>query len=529
MLDGIATITLQLDREECVRGESVFFDIVLENTSKSPIAGLPLFTDEDPGVHLTADGPGGPSRATRLSAEQRDGVHRHEPTHEPEAVTLGPGKKMVLRDDVLSWFGELEPGTYTLRAHHRFEMESAPVTLKVSPAAPVFASTPHFAAQSPLAPMTAAWVHQPKNHSAVLFYQQQSPTLPRNPVHGPRVAELEEPVRLFAAAAPDSAVKQGHLVWLDDRGRLQVAFVDVGNPRIRPAHEVKTPFAGELLNTPLSMLNGSVFIPIVDESRENVAVLEVQPDGTATPYLLKLDSGTPMGPYCCFWEYDKRMHLAWAAQHGREIRVARLDLSDPASGFIVRSAHVSDDPVLWIESYLDLSSKPGTGTYFEHQVSPDQKGQPTAPPGPRHMLWCVTQAAGGLSSTRVDLHDNVVTPAGVLPTADLKEPRVLSSVVMYHKYDLALLIADARDQLYYGSTSLGQIEPLGKLLGQEITLREFPGLITASRQGSYAWVYLRYVNQKSSIAYARLEPKDKQDPVERHQAAKPGPRSKRRP
>lgn len=521
----LITISMVIEHSACIRGESVYFRMVLENISKETINDLPDFTPDNLSVTLTVERKDEQRTANQLSWQERDGVHEHGPD-DPVTVNLGRGQKFSLRDDLLSWFGELPPGTYKVWATYSgrmLDVESTPVELKVLPASPLFASTPRYAAAGPSAARTAAWVHK-QAEGELLFYEQRSSTLPRNPLHGIRAAEIKKsktPTELFAAILPVGTVSEGHILWFDDRNRLQFVAVDPQNPRPAVGVEVEVPFKGcELLNSPLSMGEAKLFVPLVDEKKKTVAILHVNSDGSAKSYELDLGEVKPLGPYACFWEYDARLHFAWATPNGREIMLGRLPLDDPASGFPKRSVYLSDAPILWIDAYLDADAPTREAPYLEELIPPEQRDKVPPPPTPGVMLWCVTETATGLGCTRVNAALGQGKSVANLPTGGAKDLRVISSVVTY-EYELAMLLADAKDQLYYASTIQGSVRPLEEAAGKVVTLQEYPGLIASSRFARSPWVYLRYVKDKASIDYIRLEPADNKDPVERQEAAKP--------
>ncbi|MCH7807601.1 MAG: hypothetical protein IIB60_00110 [Planctomycetes bacterium] len=215
-MNGTLIITLTLAQTDCVRGESVFFEVVIKNVSKNRIDGLPTLAAPQKSVVLEIAGRNGTRRAHQLSAMERDGIHRHADRGAPPTTSLDPGQAMSLRDDLLSWFGELEPGTFQVTARHGKGTISDAVPLEVLPANPVLVTTPRYAAQGPAARLSAAWVHK-ADDKFVLFYQHQSPVVPRNPIHGIRVVELEEaPTALYAPTLSGADVAKGHLLWSEN-------------------------------------------------------------------------------------------------------------------------------------------------------------------------------------------------------------------------------------------------------------------------------------------------------------------------
>jgi hypothetical protein len=270
------------------------------------------------------------------------------------------------------------------------------------------------------------------------------------------------------------------------------------------------------LASPVSLPDGRLFVPVTDAQRAQVTVLEVGAKGEVKPLDLDLGKAGPLGVHCCFWEYDAQLHFFWVAEKGREVNLAQLSLQDPAPGFITKSVHTSDHQVVCIEAYFDPESSVNEVPYLEHEVPPEQQGQPAQIPGPRLMLWVASAAPAGLQCTRVNLKDNLSKPAALLPTAGLKPLSVLASAISWDKFQLCMLLADPNQQLFYASTGLNAVKPLKDVAGKDVTDKDFPGLVAATRAGSYPWVYLRYARDKEAIDYIRLEPTDVPDPVERH-------------
>ncbi|MCH7807602.1 MAG: hypothetical protein IIB60_00115 [Planctomycetes bacterium] len=271
-----------------------------------------------------------------------------------------------------------------------------------------------------------------------------------------------------------------------------VTGVNWETPRLGSGSEVVLPFKGSPLASPLSMADGRLLIPFAGPRKRKVAILQVSPDASIQPFQLDLGKVKPLGPYVCFWEYDARLHFAWSAPKGREIILGRLPLDDPAAGFPTRSVYLSDAPILWIDAYLDTDGPSQEAPYLEEMIPPDQRDKVPPPPSPGVVLWCVTDSPSGLKCTRVNVSQGQGKPATTLPTGGAKDLRVLGSVVTY-EFELAMLLADAEDKLYYASTIRGSVEPLADVAGVDITLGEFPALIRASGHARTPWVYLRFV------------------------------------
>ncbi|MHC5109713.1 MAG: hypothetical protein ACYTHJ_07540 [Planctomycetota bacterium] len=515
-------IHLKLDRQECVRGESVYFDVEVENGSKTPLANFPDLSPDNQTIKLIADDGQQHFTANQQSLMARTGVYAHE----PDTVitqTLAPGRKLEVHGDMLSWMGELPPGRYWITAEYEIGLKHAaspPVPLTVKPAVVQMASTPRYAALGPAAPRSATWVHR-KDDAYVLFYQQLAATLPRVVIHGIHGADIEQPpTELFEAVVPDDENRIGHVIWLDASDKLWMSAPHVDLLRVSHGVELEPPFEGRPLHSPVSMNDGGFFYPFATKDGDKVAVVRVAAGGDTIPVELQLGDAKPLGAYCCFWEYDARLHFLWTKVRGREVRVGRLPLEDPASGFTTKSLYDVDEPVIWLDAYVDTDAQFDEKPYFVEQIPPGEEPPPDTPPESKLMLWCVTESGQGLAASRVDSGTGKVESFVSFDSSGLDHVRVIRSVVT-HNFELAMLVADGKDQLYYASSSKGDLLPLSRLTGEEITLAHHPGLLTTSRMATVPWVHLRYVKDKNVIAYLRLEP-DELDPIERsEQAAKP--------
>jgi hypothetical protein len=514
-------LALMLEQSECICGETVYFNVTMVNAAGDTLKQVPTFDSHNQSLRLVVETLGGQTTADALSAEERDGLHTHGPENK-KTVSLKPGDKLALRDDLLTWFGELPPGKYQVTAVYSadfFEARSQPVPLRILPAAPVALSTPRHGQRTSDAPLAAGWGHR-HDSEVLLFYQQQSPALPRNLRHGIRVAKVNEPVELWASTLANAGTSKGSLLWLDRRSRLYFAPADVLQPRISPAVEIKTPFAGRPLDPPLSTPD-HLFVVLCDSKKERVAALQVDGTGNCQTAELDLGKAKPLGAYTCFWEYEARLHLVWAKPQGRELQYARLPMSDIAGGFATRSIAMLDDPVVGLDAYLDVDAPFSQQSYFKEGLKEEKKEELAELPPPRLMLWCVTEGQNKISCFRVSAANGQIQPVVSFPIQQTGSLKVVASTVTF-RHELVLLLVDARGRLFCASTSRKSLQPLLEVTNREISLNQFPGLVPASDAALEPWVYLRFEDGKSSIKYIHLEPGDEQDPVERETSHQTG-------
>jgi len=263
------------------------------------------------------------------------------------------------------------------------------------------------------------------------------------------------------------------------------------------------------------MPDTGVWIPITGLKRERVAVVHMDAKGGAASYELDLGQTKPLGPYVCFWDYDRFLHFAWTTPNGWDVQHARLSLADPASGFATRGLYLSNEPILALEAYMDLDAPLEEERRLRHSLPPEELEAVAELLSPKLMLWCVSQVPGQLTCTRISVTEGSSQPVLAFATSGLSDLCVHRSAMTY-KQDLVLILADSNNQLYYASTGRRTLLPLAEVTGKELTLDDCPGLLASSRAAIRPWVYLTYIDrQEGTIGYIRLEPEDELDPIER--------------
>ena len=517
MTDNGLKLELVFNKQEFLYAESIHFSATLVNVLSQPI-GVTTFEPDNRCLVITLKrSDGSESRADQLSSAQRDGLNIYNPPRDPYGTMLEPGQSLSLSGDLLTWFGYIAPGAYTVTAdyHGIMRVVSTPsMELNIYPAAIQSATTPRWGHQAGETPFTAAWVHK-HGDSAMLFLAQQSPYLPRNPRRGIRTALAPLDVSVRAACLADQRHPVGHLYWFDKKQRLAMAPVDLTNGAALPPVAVKKVPRGEPLESALSLPDGSMLLPYADP--KTFSLLHLAPDGKSEAHELDLGQNAPVGPYACFWEQDLRLHFAWTKTRGRQIDYAMLPLDDPASGFARRTVYISNDPVIWMDAYLSRTL-PATQAGSLYLGDDDTEPEPVDPPLPEVMLWCVCEQAGRYLCVPVNASTGGAMAPVVLQSGGLTGLRVISSVVT-SEYGLALLMADAGGKLYYGSTMRKSIQPLEALIHMQIHSGDFPALMKGGDRALEPWVHLRFVFGGQSFQYLRLEPEHEPDPFEKETQA----------
>lgn len=506
-------VHFELSRSDSIFGESVPFVATVSHTFKTPLSvnaldpanrALTVFMRRIDGDERSAD---------QMTPLVRDNIQVEIP-RVPEGLSLEPGKKLELKDDLLRWFGHIPAGTYKVWAEYRGIMRHAasePVDLRVSQAAILAANTPRWGLQASDAPYAATWAHRHEK-GIMLFYQLMSPHVPRNPVRSIRTVIVNEQVSAHAACLPGADCPVGHLYWFTAKERFFFVPIDVKNARPGPPVEVrKLPFKGWPAAPALSCRDGSFLVPFTDYKKTRFALLHVDPSGEVQPCELDLGRNAPMGPFVCLFEHDARLHIVWTKAKGRQIDYAMLPLDDLESGFATRTVQISNDPILWFDAYLDRSL-----TILELQrLYLGEEGAPgnppdEEPPPTKVMAWCVSSRPGRMVCTPVSMTDSAVQQPVSFSLPRGSNMSVLGSVTTSER-GLALLLADGQDRTFYASTMRRTCQPLEEIVGIPIASAQFPSLMRGS---SYPWVHLRFVMGARMINYIRLEPEDEPDPVE---------------
>lgn len=512
MSNGLV-LNLKLDRGESIYGESVFFTLELSHTFKTPLS-VTSFDSDNRAITITMRKLDGEERtADQMSSVERDGFYIDIP-RDLKGQSLPPGEKLVLRDDLLKWFGHIPAGSYKISAEYKgiFRVASSEnVDLKVMPATILAANTPRWGSQLKDSSLTASWAHR-DSQGTMLFYQHQSPYLPRNPRHCIRTVTVKDQVSAHAACIPSLECPVGHLYCFSPKSFFFVP-IDLKKARPGPAIEVKKlPFGGWPIGTALSLKDGSFVVMFADYKRTRCAALHVQPTGAAKAFELDLGKNTPIGEHMTFFEQDLRLHFIWTRPRGRQIDYAMLPLDDMEAGFAARTIHISNDPVIWFDAYMERETPPTAlkQLYLGDKGLPGTVPEQDELPPPKAYAWCVCARQGKIDCTPVCVSNSYTGQTCSFSLADAPGITVLSSAVSTKKA-LSLLVSNESGRLFCASTSQRSIKPIEEIMGLGLTKSNFPDLIAGT---DFPWVHLRFVMNSRMINYIRMEPVDEPDPVE---------------
>ncbi|MFI5379346.1 MAG: hypothetical protein ACHRHE_08615 [Tepidisphaerales bacterium] len=503
------SIKFALDRQQALRGESIFFEVAIQNISGRVLPDVTTLYRQNEALILTlTDAAGKPQEATQKTPARRQGLYSHGPV-DPQVKPLPPNQKLELREDLLGWFGELAPGAYNVSAKYErglMGLQSPPVAFRIHPIAPVALDTARIGQIQAQSPLGAALLHKfpptdPNTGKYLLFYQQQSRNLPRAPVHMIGAA-IVDPVHALAASISDPLAIRGHLVWLD-HGQLMMGGVDLETFKPLAPVPIKTPYSGVPLRSPLTHRDGTLLLPFGAEATpRRCALLCIAPDGTCETVDLPLDRHSPLGASVWIWDYESRLHVAWATPGGRELVWRKLPLDDRKAGFSSPTIVNLDHRVVWLDGFMDAE-------FPRVRTLPDQEV-----PLPDPVAWLILDSAPQLRCARVNLAHPRVEYIWSFGNHEIGPLTVLDSVVK-RDHGLVLLLKDAKSRLYYASTATRQFLPIAEAAKVDLKEVQSPELMAAGDDGVAPWVYIRYIDAPNQrVSWVKTEPATEKDPLE---------------
>jgi len=508
-MDKGLRLEFHLDKEEFIWGETILFSLVLSHNFTVPVNVI-TFEPANRSVVITLkDREGKEIKASEISGLERDGIYI-EPPRMQEGKELSPEESLRLTGDLLSWFGYIPEGLYTVTAHYKGILRAAmsrPVEIRIIRANITSSIVAREGLQAEGSLFSGVFVHREKQDS-IAFFQELSSFLPRNPRMGIPVAVPQHGFSIHAACLPGKDAKVGHLYWKDENEKVFFAGVNLIKKISTPPKEIKPiPFPGDFVESALSMKDGSLLIPF---SGNNIfAVLRVPLSGDLESHELDLGTNFPMGPNVCFWEQDLRLHFGWTRHRGRQLDYVMLPLDDDEFCFAKKTVHISYDPIVWVDAYFSAEI-PQTGLKSLYLGGDEDY----IPPPPELIFMVVSAKPGALVCTPVNAARGFAMDSVTFSTGNIKGIKIISSVVT-NEYSFSFLMKDNGGRLYYASTLNKKIVSMDKFKDKSPAAHQFPCLIKGGAGAMEPWVHLRYVNNGSIIEHIRLEPELEPDPVEK--------------
>jgi hypothetical protein len=484
LVEGLK-LDLEVRKAEVIRGESIRFTLRLSNEGKTPIT-IKDISPENRAFSVRVRGPWNfDAWGNQMSISVREGEHVDQPREEPRKP-LAPGEKWIVQGDLMTWVGDLEPGTYTIRGHYSdsqpFSAESREVEIKVSEAAPVYAQSATQNLPLALSPRATAWLHKTATASE-LFVLESSPANPLVTCANVPLAKLQMPARVFGSSYNFAPPLVQHMAWNDSEGNLKVL-------RFRSDLPPEAPISIPLPNDELEPMA----TPYSDE-RGNLHVLLATPDGDAAGLLQVVGKAAPAfhpiqcapalaSPRCALWYRDATLAFAWVDPEAMTVFAAVVPLIAPPKPLVGKSVFATENPV--ISLVLAQRYNEGTDGYDRilyvvcHNLEDDI-----------YYRWQVDLAGGEpVEDGRFE-----VKGAGTMRLIQSSLTDDLMPLYLFARQDGAVFFSNAGFSAYV---------PVLNESRKPVKVSDHPSIMTPSSFSKIRGVFVRYIDQGRRFAYAKV-------------------------
>jgi len=322
-------LDLELEKTQFIRGESIAFTLTLRNGAATPLA----VADASPANRafcVRIAGPGGfAAEGDTSSILAREGENVDQPRNVTRKV-LGPGDSLAVKGDLLSWIGELAPGTYTLQGKYDAapmpQITAMPRTISIGEASIVYARQACTDIALAGQPRESVWINR-GSAAHELYLLRSSPNAPAVAYCSRLIARLQDAAPAAAATYEAATQAVRHVVWPAPGNALAVVRLDgeasSGEPRLIPLPGGNL----QVLESAHTGRDGRLFVILRSTDGASAALIQV-PDRDmqrAAP----IAGGLPLRPPLhALWRRDNTLVLAWTGASGTDLYAAVVPL-DP--------------------------------------------------------------------------------------------------------------------------------------------------------------------------------------------------------
>jgi hypothetical protein len=479
---------LDVRKTDVIYGESIRFALSLTNAGQNPVTIKDTSQENRAfSIHVTASW-GFNVWGDQMSIEVREGEHIDQPRDEPRKPLM-PGEKWIVHGDVISWIGDLEPGTYALRGHYKDSQgigaESREIEFKVSEAAPIYARTASLNLPLMLSPRVTAWLHKSAAASD-LFVLESSPANPAVTYANVPLAQLEIPANVFPSCYNIAPPTVQHMVWNSADGNLRILRFRTNLP---PEAPVAIPLPHEDLEpmtTPFSDEKGNLHVLLATPDGNDAALLQVL--GKAAPVFHAVKAVPPLaGPRCALWYRDAVLAFAWADMTDMEattLFAATVPLNAPPRPISGKSIYTAEHPIV----DLVLAQR-----YNESSDAYDRIVY----------VLCHNMVDDIFYRWKINLADGAVEEDGSFEVTGAGRFRIHQS---YLTDDLTplYLFAQHDGAVFFADSQFTGFVPVKDSFHGPVKITSHPGIIVPTSFSKVRGVCVRYIDQGKRFAYARI-------------------------
>lgn len=479
-------LDLEIRKAAVIRGESIRFILILTNTGKAPVNLLDNSAENRAFSIHVKNVWGYDAWGDQMSIEVREGEHVDQPRKRPQKP-LAPGEKWSVQGDVTSWFGDLEPGDYSVQGHYmhspQIQAETAVAEIKIGEAAPVYAHSAAMNLPLPMSPRVTAWLHR-QGPACQLFVLESSPKHPPVTYANVPLVQLESPAKVMPSSYNIAPAPVQHMIWSSADGNLRALRFRSDLP---PETPILIPLPDERLEpfaTPYSDPKGNLHALLAAPGGETACLL--QWIGKARPVFHPIKAEPPMsGPKCALWYRDESLAFAWAEPEDHlHVSAAVVALGSPSAPITGKRVFAADHPVIDLQLAQAYNEGSGKHDRVLYVLAHDQVNDILH-------RWKVNLADGSSSEDG----RFVVNGMGVL--------RMFQSVLTDELAPLYLLV-QKDGSIVFADSVFSKLHPVKDASFQPIKAAWQPQICVPTSFSRLPERYVRYIDKGKKLAYVKL-------------------------
>lgn len=477
-------LSLKVDRESFVRGESINLEVSLLNNSSYPIKVEDLTLRNNPLYFYAINNLGERFSGSLQSPRTRDGL-TPPPVMEKSMILLQPKTQRVTKIDLLNILGELTEGDYKVAATYSSEgilfVRSKIIFIKVLKSAPVYSETFQDYLRVTSHPIRTTWINREKD-GLHLFIMENSQYLPSNIRSNRRILKIEEIQKVIPSILASRGQGAEHLMWIQ-ADTVRVASLD--QRVLKDLRAIRLPAPSfQILEPPFTDEDGTLYFVVVSKEKD-VTIFQLVScslEGEIKTEEICRFRGD-FTKYCIIYDEEPRLHMTWASESG-DIFYTWFDLeksvkAESGPKMLVRSK----PPILDLEVSKACEDDYGNLQLLLHIVNYESLNELHS-----HLINVGTQ-------------ETVLHSFSLLP--ELNGLRLLQTIL-----DLECrphyLFQDRLGSLWFKAFEGGLVRVTGE--GETCPGNvDYPVLLVSSNLSLNYGIYLRYVKDRSSFVYKKLE------------------------
>lgn len=471
---------LDFSRRKFVRGESIPVKVCLENVSEKNFLLDELEPLSDSLYFRILGKTGFKGSFSMRSWLSREGKVLHP--YKTKTFILDAKGRKCLELDLIKILGELPEDLYKIRAtytsHGTLFIDSNIVQVKIVPSNPVYISSPRDYLRYDYDPIYSVWISR-QEEGYFLYFMKNSPNFPKNIWYNKRVTKLDKPFEAHAALPENYDQRKNCIVWSEKN----VIFKCVVEEEKSSLEGFKLPLQVNSILVPQFFCEDGTLITLAYSFVNDTSTLYliiVGGDGNVQTKCLERFKGS-LDEYALVFDERSRAHLAYTIKgcnecYYIEIFGENLEKERKCTLFKSRSQCFA----------LQLSNN-----------CIDESGERIL------ALHYLTLEDGRLNAHILDVMKKVEVKNVFVPIPKELELKCVD-VILDENCLPHHLFQDKNGILWYQPAEGGMVLASGE--GEVCPGNiDFPKLIISSSLSRHHGIFIRYVKDKKSFVYRKLE------------------------